>query len=150
MNNELVGEVRGEANVLPGGETYLFEIGEDVLSRDVERARVQISNVEWSSGSRVLSPVLDTVSDGVVEVSEGEEIRVKGRVRNGSPDRLPQIRVVSFLRDSFGFRVFAVGSRISNIRGLSEKDFSLLLPYDDDLARRVEGGSVEFYFYPVL
>lgn len=148
---ERLERVFGEASVLPREEMFLYEASVETLSRDVYEVRLHISDVEWAPASQFSEYVFSFPSEPRIEIDDAaKEMRVVGTVRNETTSRIAEARVLVALRDSFGFRVFVSGTILSNLRSFSNKEFTLSIPYDEDLARRVREGAAEVFFYPTL
>ncbi|MDP2703988.1 MAG: hypothetical protein Q8P01_02075 [bacterium] len=161
-DGKLLEQVSGQASALPEKETLLSAASINTFSRDVQTVQLSISNVEWAPASQFLEYVFSLPSEPRIEIDdtakpasaegsgEAKEMRVVGTVRNETTSRVAEARVIVALRDSFGFRIFVTGTILSNLRSFSNKEFTVSIPYDEDLARQAREGAAEVFFYPVL
>lgn len=150
-DGKLLEHVSGQASAPPQKETLLSAMSMKTFSRNVYTVQLSVSDEEWAPASQFSEYVFSFPSEPRIEIDDAtREMRVVGTVRNETTSRIAEARVVIALRDSFGFRIFVSGTILSNLRSFSNKEFTVPIPYDDDLVRQAREGAVEVFFYPVL
>jgi len=132
----------GEGLVYADGETLLNSAG--TLKPDiVERAELDIFDVEWSRTEKFLRPNI-LVKNASTTIFEGELIFNGTAVSNDLVSGF-DVEIIAIFLDKFGFDVFALKTVLRNFQSFQERDFEIAVPVDTYLMEKVDKGRTEVH-----
>ena len=147
LNGEELERISDEDILYPGESVLVYGINALTPSKLISDIDVLITDADWRDASEFSFPKVSLESEPALEISDNQ-IQVRGVLKNETSSRISELKAVTTLRDSFGFKVLVTGTILTNLRSFASREYVIALPFDSELARRLQGGRAEGFFYP--
>jgi hypothetical protein len=138
----------GVSRVGPRGKVLVHAADARVAPNEVFRVSLEVQPIMWVPAAG-FAEFTGVVSGGDPQVVvEDDRITITGTVRNDSVVRASRVEIVIVARDALGFRLFMTGTELAHLRKREERSFSIAVPFEENIARKIVEGSVEVLVYP--
>ena len=128
-NNLLIRNIIGKSFIHSGKTKYLIESIE-VNYRNIERAEIAFSNLQWKSKEEFAEPVIQIRDVKTAVSDQNQVITVSGFIANNNPFPLIKVRIVAFLANQLKIDISASKTELDNAAAFEEKFFSIFFPKD--------------------
>lgn len=140
--------VNGTARTIePESSRIIYGASLSTPIKSIGKVELETTEISWARKEDY--PIRDVSYKDIEFLGKDEPAKLAGVVTNGSAFVIPRLEVVVTFRDSGGFKFFVTGITLNKLRKFSSQDFVISLPFSEDFAKKVEGGSFDVELYQV-
>jgi len=143
--DQVLEEKEGEAIIPPQTSSYILIADLETPYSAINRTEISIRGVSWMPEGSLRYRDFGFSDNKETETADSRRIVVRGAIENKNAVEARRVEILAVLFDSAHNELFAGATIVSNISSFEEREFSITIPFDQDVAEKIDPQQTEFF-----